>query len=176
MKNLILLVLFSFICGCSTNGVVKDSHTSDRSANALVKELYARGAKPSSTSKLVFRGSEADFGYDTVVTVTDMSVIHTVWRSILRAEPYGRFSACGQRTIEFYSAQDSNVPVATLMVECGDCFGCDTLYVKGTGPFPWDSAKGGRVGLYRSKGLHELVMEYIGEEYERRQREAGLCD
>ena len=169
MKNLILLVLFSFVSGCYTNGVLEDSHTSDRSANALVKELYARGANPSSTSKLVFKGSEADVGPDIQVVVTDRHVIDAVWDSISNSTDDGRFSACGWRTIEFHSAHDSNTPLASLRVYCGGIDHGDAAYVEGTRPFQWDNAKGGRFGLYACKGLHEIVMKHLKEEYERRQ-------
>lgn len=173
MKNLILLVLFPIISGCSTSGLVEDSYTSSSSANGLIEDLYTRGAKPSSTDHLVFIGSEADFGWDTQVVITDRKVIDEVWHSILNSKPYARFSACGVRTIEFYSIQDSNTPLATLMVHCGGIDSGDAVHIEGAGPFPWDSSKGGRVGLYKCEGLEELVMKYLKEEYERRHKQEG---
>jgi len=156
VKYLILAALLLVISGCSSKGLVDD--------------LYARGAKPSATAKLVFRGSDADFGWDTEVVITDRNVIDEVWHSILNSRPYARFSACGWRTIEFYSTSDSSTPLATLRVYCGDIDRGDAAHVEGTGPFPWDSSRGGRVGLYECKGLDELVLKYLREEYEERNK------
>jgi len=157
MKKFVLLVSLLFVLGCSTNGLIED--------------LYTRGAKPSSTDHLVFIGSEADFGWDTQVVITDRKVIDEVWHSILNSKPYARFSACGVRTIEFYSIQDSNTPLATLRVYSGGIDHGDPACVEGAGPFPWDSSKGDRVGLYECEGLEELVMKYLKEEYERRHKQ-----
>lgn len=170
MKNLILLILFSIISGCSAGGFVEDPYTSDSSVNGLVKNLYARGAKPSSTAKLVFSGSDGDYGADIRIIITDREVIDKVWHSISNSKPYARFSFCGYQKIEFYSAQDSNTPLATLTVKCGGVDHGDAAYVEGTGPFTWDSSKGGRVGVYECEGLNELILKYLKEEYERRQR------
>jgi len=163
-------MLLSIISGCSKSGFVEDSYLSNSSVNALVKNLYARGAKPYSTAKLVFSGSEGDYGADTRVVITDRQVIDKVWRSILNSKPYARFSACGYQKIEFYSTRCSNTPLATLTVMCGDVYHGDAAYVEGTGPFPWDSSKEGRVGVYECEGLNELVLKYLKEEYERGQK------
>ena len=163
-------MLFSIISGCSTSGLVEDSYTSSSSINGLVKNLHVRGVKPSSTAKLIFSGSEADVGPDIRVVITDRNVIDEVWHSILNSKPYARFSACGYRTIEFYSIQNSNTPLATLKVYCGGIEQGDAAHVEGAGPFPWDSSKGGRVGLYECKGLDELVLKYLREEYEERNK------
>lgn len=168
MKNLILLVLFAIISGCSTRGLVEDSYTSSSSTSGLVKDLYARGAMPSSTAKLVVTGSEADVGSDIQVVITDKDVIRRVWHSILNSKPYARFPACGVQKIEFYSKLDSSTPLATLTVHCGGIDSGDAVHVEGVGPFPWDSSKGGRVGLYKCEGLHLLVLKYLREEYEER--------
>jgi len=157
MKKFVLLVSLLFVLGCSTNGLIED--------------LYTRGAKPSSTAKLIFSGSDADYGQDTRVVITDRDVIDNVWHSILNSRPYGRFSACGYQTIEFYSTQDSNTPLETLRVHCGSIDSGDAVHIEGAGPFPWDSSKGGRVGLYKCEGLHLLVLKYLKEEYERRHKQ-----
>ncbi len=156
MKRSSLLLLLLFVLGCSPNGLVED--------------LYTRGATPSSTDELVFIGSEADVGPDIRVVITDRNVIDEVWHSILNSRNYGRYSACGYRTIEFYSIQDSNTPLATLRVYCGGIEQDDPARVEGAGPFPWDSSKGGRDGLYKCKGLDELVLKYLREEYEERNK------
>ncbi len=156
MKRSSLLVSLLFVLGCSANGLIED--------------LYTRGATPSSTDELVFIGSEADVGPDIRVVITDSNVIDEVWHSILNSKPYARFSACGYRTIEFYSIQDSNTSLATLRVYCGGIDHGDAAHVEGAGPFPWDSSKGGRGGLYECEGLDELVMKYLREEYDERNK------
>lgn len=156
MKNFVLLVSLLFV--------------SSYSANGLIEDLYTRGATPSSTDYLVFIGSEADVGPDIRTVITDSNVIDDVWHSILNSKPYARFSACGYQTIEFYSTQDSNTPLKTLRVHCGSIDSGDAVHIEGAGPFPWDSSKGGRVGLYKCEGLHLLVLKYLREEYEERNK------
>ena len=156
MNRFIILVLLLFVLGCSPNGFVED--------------LYTRGAKPSSTDKLVFTGSEADFGPDIRVAITDRKVINTVWDSILNSKNYGRYSACGNRTIEFYSVYDCLNPLVTLKVMCGGLKHGSPVYIDGKATFPWDASKDGRDGLYQCRGLDGLVLKYLKEEYEERSR------
>ena len=154
---LIAVVLFLFVSDCFPNGLVED--------------LYTRGVKPSSTDKLVFIGSEADFGPDIRVAITDRKVIDAVWDSILNSKNYGRYSACGNRTIEFYSVHDGCLnPRATLKVMCGGLEHGSPVHLDGKATFPWDASKGGRDGLYQCRGLDDLVLKYLKEEYEERSR------
>ena len=153
IKHLSLLVLSCFIAGCSGNGLVKD--------------LYSKGVKPSSTSRIVFIGSEADYGSNIQVTITDRHVIDAVWDSILNSKNYGKYSACGYRTVEFYCPDDSVNQKAVLKVMCGgmDSYGSPACLV-GKEPSSFDRSKGGRDGLYQCKGLDELILKYLKAEYE----------
>jgi len=162
VKNLVLLVFVSLISGCSTN--------------ELNKELNSRGAGPSTIRKLIFQGSEGDYGSNVSVAVTDKDVIRNIWRSIKRAKPYGRYSFCGAQKIKFYSRKESTTPLAVLNLYCGDIESWDSTHLEGIEPGRFDNSRGGRAGLYQCEGLHELVMEYLKEEYERRQRNSGLDD
>jgi len=152
----------SLISGCSTN--------------QLVKELNSRGARPSTIRKLIFQGSEGDYGYNASVAVTDKDVIRKIWRSIKRARLYGRYSFCGVQKIKFYSRTDSTTPLAVLKLYCGNIERWDSTHLEGIEPGPFDNSRGGRPGFYQCEGLHEIVMEYLKEEYERRQRNAGRDD
>jgi hypothetical protein len=143
------------------------------SGNRLVEALYVKGAKPSTTAKIVLRGSDSGFGSDINVAITDPHVINRVWKTILNSKNYGVFSACGYRKIEFHSAIDSATPLATLTLLCEN----GAAYLEQQQPFDWDAtfvwdaAKGGRDGLYQCHGLNELAEPYLREEYNRR-REA----
>jgi len=156
----IISLVFCCISGCST----PSNRPIDR--NHLVEALYSKGARPSTTEKLVLRGSEGGFGSDVNVVITDPGVISRVWTCILNSKNYGVFSACGYRKIEFYSAGDSDTPLATLILHCGTG---DAAYLEGQDSFVWDTTKGGRDGLYQCRGLNELVEPYLCEEYHRRQ-------
>lgn len=105
-------------------------------------------------------------GWDTKVVVTDKRVIKAVWNSILNATEYGALSACGWRTIEFYSKQNSNTPMARLRVYCGG-YDKGNVYIEGMDP--WESGKG---WLYICDGLHGIVMKHLQEEYDRRQKDS----
>jgi hypothetical protein len=156
VKNLVLLMFVSLITGCSTN--------------ELAKELNSRGAGPSTIRKLIFQDSEGGYGSNVSVTVTDKDVIRKIWRSIKRAKPYGRYSFCGVQKIKFYSRKDSTTPLAVLNLYCGDIKSWDSTHLEGIEPGPFENSRGGRAGLYQCEGLHELVMEHLKDEYERRQR------
>ena len=160
MKNLLLLMFVSLISGCSTN--------------ELIKELNSRGAGPSTITKLIFQGSEGD--YNVSVAVTDKDVIRKIWRSIKRAKPYGRYSFCGVQKIKFYSRKDSTTPLAVLNLYCGNIESWDSTHLEGIEPGHFDNSRGGRAGMYQCEGLHALVMKYLKEEYERRQRSSGRND
>ncbi|MBN2137118.1 MAG: hypothetical protein JW720_04880 [Sedimentisphaerales bacterium] len=139
------------------------------SSNKLVRELRARGMKPSTIRKLVLQASEGDYGSDVSVAVTDREVIRRVWRSIERAEPYGRYSFCGVPKVKFYSQEYSDEPPAVLNLYCGSIEHRSSIHLEGMEPGPLDNSRGGRAGLYQCQRLHELVMIYLKEEYERRQ-------
>jgi hypothetical protein len=134
--------------------------------NRLVEALYAKGAKPSTTGKIILQGSDSGFGSDIKVAITDANVINGVWKAILNSQNYGVYSACGYRRIEFHSSIDSARPLATLTVLCENV----AAYLEEQQPFDWDAAKGGRDGLYQCHGLNELIEPYLREEYNRRRQ------
>jgi hypothetical protein len=134
--------------------------------NRLVEALYAKGAKPSTTGKIILQGSDSGFGSDIKVAITDPSVINHVWKTILNSQNYGVYSACGYRKIEFHSSIDSDTPVATVTLLCENA----AAYLEEEQPFHWDAAKGGRDGLYQCHGLNELIEPYLREEYSRRRQ------
>lgn len=166
MKNAVVLGLLTFVLGCSSDHLTSYPHGSFCSQNALTKQFCSKGAQPSSIAKLIFIGSEADVGRDIRVTVTDRQVFQTVWDSISNATEYGSFYACGWRTIEFYSEQNSGAPLATLLVFCGSNDN-GNVYIEGMDPW-----KSGRGWLYVCKGLHGVVMKHLQEEYDRRHKDS----
>ena len=100
----------------SSDGVVNLGEP--RGGNRLVGALYAKGAKPSTTGKIILQGADSGFGSDIKVAITDPEVINRVWTAILNSQNYGVYSACGYRKIEFHSSIDSDTPLATLTVLC----------------------------------------------------------
>jgi hypothetical protein len=158
MRIILMLVLSSVAVigmGCS-NG------SSCGTDNELVYDLYGKMATHSDTIKLVFEGSESNYG-PIRVEIEDPQVINKVWEMIENSKPGGRQYACGWVTIEFYYSGAREMPNAKLRVLCG---GDDaSVYVEGCQRSVFSEQKGWHLVSYQCPGLGEYVMTFIEEEF-----------
>ena len=148
MRRILAVVVLLLLGGCAGNGLVRD--------------LGAQGVEPRSTVRLVFAGSEADFGSDVRVNVVDRQVISEVWHSIQKAKPTGLWCACGYRKVEFHTSPKSLKPAATLMVNA-----TGASHVLESKRYRYDRTQMKMVGMFECSGLHDLIMNALKKEYAR---------
>jgi len=167
-KALLLPAIFLLSAGCgggvgarTSDGIGESSAAEDavprrmKSSSLLFRDLAARGVTPETTAKLVFVGSEADFGPDVDAVVEDREAITKAWESIARSKPYGVWYASGYRRAEFFVGGEGK-PAAVLLINASDA--CHLKDLKAVGP----------IKRYRCEGLHETAIKLLEKEYERR--------
>lgn len=120
---------------------------------SLVHDLKARDITYLNTKKLVIRGSQADVGADVVVELASPFIIQTIWDMIYLSRPYHLWYMSGYRILELYTSEDATVPDVTLLVNESD-----KTQIEGK-----DHDDG-----YRCPGLNTYLMEFLKNEYERR--------
>ena len=132
----------------------------------IVNDLSQRGVKRSNIQFLSIQGSEADYGPDTKVRIDDPGIIDTIWRHLEESKPWGVYSACGHRTISFYTQKNQTTPQAAVRLLCG------AAYVEGFDTderMEWSQQHNGRKGLFVCPDLNEYIMPFLKQEYERKQ-------
>ncbi len=150
--SLIVLLLIGLLSGCARE-------------YGMVNDLRQSGVQRSNTTKLLFQGSEADFGPETMVMVSDKRILDYVWSIIEQSKPWGVYSACGSRTIGFFTEENQTIPVAKI------CVMCSGAWVDGFDSperMEWNQQFNGRKGLFVCPGLDEYIMDFLKEEYERK--------
>lgn len=157
-KRLVVITVLSalFFAGCSS---VQSCDTE----NELLCDLYQTGVTEAKTRRMVFEGSDSNFG--PIRVEVDNDTINEVWSMLHGSEPGGRFAACGWVTIEFYNSRYSVKPNARLEIFCG---GNDSgMHVKETNRAIYDKKAMSYVGLYKCAGLEEYVLKILEKEYKK---------
>ncbi len=133
------------------------------SENILVQRLKEHGITENNTAKLRFISSPGAYGDDTKVVIEDTEVIKAVWARIHSSTPTNRWSLSGFHSIEFYTANETGTPAATLMLNVSNA-----AYLEGDLWYHLDSHKPGYYGLWKCPGLENLVIWHLKKEYEQR--------
>jgi hypothetical protein len=154
-KLLIILLMTMAIAGCS-------SITPCNTDNELVCDLHEKGIDQGNTRRLVFEGSESNFGRIRV-EINDAETIDEVWSMINNCSSGGRHYACGWVKIEFYNSEYRSKPNAKMELICGgDDAGVVVEEAKRT---IYDKKKMSFVGLYHCAGLEQYVLKSLEKEY-----------
>lgn len=135
--------------------------------NDLILDLCQKQVTSDNTKRLIFEGSEANYGCIRV-KITDRKVIKDVWRMINNSGSGGRYYACGGVRVEFYCSANGAKPNAAMSLNCG---GDDALaYVEDgiTANF-YDEKKKVFTDMYQCPGLHQYVLKFLEQEYNKQQ-------
>jgi hypothetical protein len=135
--------------------------------NELLCDLYKTGVTETNTRRMVFEGSESNFGPIRVEVNKDTT--DNVWSMLHRSELGGRHYACGWVTIEFYNSRYRTKPNASLQIICG---GNDSgMYVTQSKRTIYDKKTMRFIGLYQCAGLEQYVMKFLEEEYRKKNKD-----
>jgi len=155
-KRFMVIVVLSALVfgGCSS---VQSCDTD----NELLCDLYRTGVTEVNTRRMVFEGSEANFGYLRVEV--DKDTIDKVWSMLHQSEQGGQAYACGWVTIEFYNSRYRAKPNASLRIRCG---GDDSgMYITQSQRTIYDKKAMRFIGFYQCAGLEQYVIQTLEEEY-----------
>ena len=119
---------------------------------ALVQKLENRGVSDAGTGKIILVGSEGGYGGDLQVTITANFLIQEIWDTIYQSRPHKRWAASGFRKLRFYEDDESEVPVAELLVNATDRCHFDEDF---------DDS-------FRCPGINKILEPLLKAEYEKR--------
>jgi len=153
-KSIIIMLLcfVGFFSGCRSN--------------LILERIKEHGVNRRNTKKLKFTSSEGAYGGNFFVVIEDPKVISYVWDSLESAKPTKLWYASGFHKIEFYADRKDQESAVTVRLNMSNA-----AHVEGDMWYHSDSKKEGYYGLWECKGLAELVMKYLKQEYERKQRQ-----
>jgi hypothetical protein len=157
IKGIILLFVGIFTVGCSVERLSCGS-------NEIICDLNKAGINENNAAKLVFVGSEANFG-PTRVEISDNQKIQDVWSILHHCEPGGIHYSCGMISVEFYGSRDEIKPNATLIIWCGNDDGI--VKVKESQRKIYDEKNGKWLNPYKCPGLESYVMAELEKEYKK---------
>jgi hypothetical protein len=156
IKGIILLFVGIFTVGCSVERLSCGS-------NEIICDLNKAGINENNVAKIVFVGSEANFG-SIRVEIKDPEKIKKVWDMLHHAGLGGKAYACGYVWIEFYKSFQELKPSATLTVWCGND---GIVQVKESQRKIYDEKNGKWLNPYKCTGLEDYVIAELEKEYKK---------
>jgi hypothetical protein len=156
-KDKLIILLFVGILAAGCSGIRPGC-----GGNEVVCDLYQTGMTENNTKKIVFVGSEANFG-PIRVEISEDQKVQDVWSILHRCCPGGIHYSCGMMAVEFYNSMDGMKPNAKLTIWCGNDDGI--VLVNESNRQMYDGKTMRVRDMYKCPGLEKYVMAELEKEY-----------